>query len=63
VGPQLRRDHYHTDLIRTSLTRNLAVLSPDICDELVMAFNDMIPVANGYFRYRCLAYSPADSGT
>ena len=44
------RDHnnsYHTPVIRTTLTRNLAVLSDDILDEIRNAFAEVVPVSDG----------------
>ncbi|TFY52604.1 hypothetical protein EVG20_g10484, partial [Dentipellis fragilis] len=51
VGPQLRRDPYHTALIRAGLTRSLAALADPLHDELVRAFGEIIPAAGEWTRY------------
>ena len=47
MGPQIRRNPYHVGLIRARLTRNIAVLAPDLYDELVVAFDEKIPLSSG----------------
>ena len=37
-------DSYHTDVIRTKLTRNIAATFKDVREEFVMAMNDLIPM-------------------
>ncbi|THH19419.1 hypothetical protein EW146_g1766 [Bondarzewia mesenterica] len=54
IGPQMRLDRYHTHLIRTSLTRNIAAIFADMHEELVSAFNDKIPVTDRWFKFPAL---------
>ncbi len=42
---------YHVPLVRNQLTRNIGALFPEIRDEIVAAFSDIIPVADGRRRY------------
>ncbi|KAI0033519.1 cytochrome P450 [Vararia minispora EC-137] len=44
LGPEIETNHYHVPIVRSQLTRNLGVLFDDIRDEVVSAFNDVIPV-------------------
>ena len=34
---------YHADIIRNQLTRSLPVVFEDICDEISLAMNDVVP--------------------
>ncbi|KZT20329.1 cytochrome P450 [Neolentinus lepideus HHB14362 ss-1] len=43
LGKNVHENGYHVPIIRSQLTRNLAVLFPTIRDEIVAAFNDIIP--------------------
>ncbi|PPQ87954.1 hypothetical protein CVT25_001139 [Psilocybe cyanescens] len=43
IGPQVRTDPYHTAIVRTPLTRNLAIRFTDIKDEISTAFEDIVP--------------------
>ena len=36
-------DFYHVDIIRTKLTRNIAVTFEEVREELILALNDLIP--------------------
>ncbi|EDR00469.1 uncharacterized protein LACBIDRAFT_255302, partial [Laccaria bicolor S238N-H82] len=45
LGRQFRENPYHDSIIRTTLTKNLATILPNIVDESIHAFPDMI--ANG----------------
>ena len=36
-------DEYHTDVIRSQLTRNIANTFKDVREELIMAMDDLIP--------------------
>ena len=47
---------YHISVIRASLTRNLAVLSSDIYDEICHAFAHVIPATDGVKRISGLIY-------
>ncbi|KAI0783163.1 cytochrome P450 [Abortiporus biennis] len=42
-GFDLERDTWHIDLIRTQLTRQIANTFPDMYDEVVSSFRDLIP--------------------
>ncbi|EMD34612.1 hypothetical protein CERSUDRAFT_158140 [Gelatoporia subvermispora B] len=42
LGRQQIEDPYHVDVIREKLTRNLAILLPDVMDEIQHAFNEFI---------------------
>ncbi|KDR66030.1 hypothetical protein GALMADRAFT_162272 [Galerina marginata CBS 339.88] len=44
LGRQVRVDTYHIGIVRTPLTRNLAIRFDDITDEISCAFNDLIPL-------------------
>ncbi|KAJ8508407.1 hypothetical protein ONZ45_g9315 [Pleurotus djamor] len=46
-GKDVSHNHYHVDVIRTSLTRNLAGKFPEARDEIIAAFNDNIPKTEG----------------
>lgn len=48
VGPQIRHNAYHTELIRGDLTRYLDTLFPDMHDELVLASRQIIPPDKGH---------------
>ncbi|EJD07458.1 cytochrome P450 [Fomitiporia mediterranea MF3/22] len=45
-GLKLTRNPYHLTTVRNQLTRSLGVLFDDIRDEIVHAFNDLIPTKN-----------------
>ena len=36
---------FHADVIRSKLTRNTAVVFKEVCEELVMAMEDLIPTS------------------
>jgi len=36
-------DNYHMDVIRTKLTRNIAVIFKEVREELILALKDLIP--------------------
>lgn len=44
LGAETRQDPYHIPIVRTTLTRALGVRFPDIKDETIAAFNDIIPL-------------------
>jgi cytochrome P450 len=44
LGRELRLDTYHIPIVRTPLTRSLAVRFADIKDEITAAFGDIIPL-------------------
>ena len=37
------KDKYHVDIIRSQLTRSIAVTFKDVREELIMAMDDLIP--------------------
>ncbi|KAI0322977.1 cytochrome P450 [Amylostereum chailletii] len=43
MGPEIQHNPYHVPIIRTQLTKNLAIVFPQMRDELVSAFTDAIP--------------------
>jgi len=43
MGERISTDAYHVATIRTPLTRNIAARFSDIRDEIVAAFDDIIP--------------------
>ena len=40
MSPHLGNSHYHVPIVRTTLTRNLAGLFPDLVDEMNSAFQE-----------------------
>ncbi|KAK0448919.1 cytochrome P450 [Desarmillaria tabescens] len=44
VGHRLSADHYHVDVIRGPLTRNIVACFADVQDEIKAAFKDYIPM-------------------
>lgn len=40
---------YHVAIIRSQLTRNLGALFPDVHDEIIHSFADLIPPTNGEY--------------
>ncbi|KAF7353078.1 Cytochrome P450 [Mycena venus] len=44
MGWGIVKDTYHANVVRTSMTRNLGVLFPEVRDEIVVAFDDVLPV-------------------
>ncbi|KAJ7036533.1 cytochrome P450 [Mycena alexandri] len=44
LGRGCERDPYHPAVIRTSLTRNVGHRFPDVRDEILQSFNDLVPV-------------------
>jgi hypothetical protein len=47
IGHEILEDTYPNEIIRRDLTRNLAVLFPDIYDEVEKAYNEYIPKTEG----------------
>ncbi|KAJ7140569.1 cytochrome P450 [Mycena crocata] len=43
-GPEIRKNPYHLPAVLSSMTRNLGRRFPDIHDEIVSAFQDVMPV-------------------
>ncbi|KAJ7777005.1 cytochrome P450 [Mycena metata] len=44
IGAAIADNPYHSHTIRTNLTRNLHACFPDVRDEIICAFNDVLPV-------------------
>jgi hypothetical protein len=47
LGPGIGTDPYHIPIIRSQLTRNLGNFFSDLRDELVLAFEEIIPPTEG----------------
>jgi cytochrome P450 len=47
IGPAIAQNPFHVTIIRNILTRNLGVRFADIQDEVVVAFDDNIPLQHG----------------
>lgn len=47
LGKQIRADPFHVEFIRTPLTRNLGYRFPEITDEILEAFGEIIPPTGG----------------
>ena len=46
LGPEIRLEPYHVPVVRTSLTRNIAIRFAEIKDEITAAFDDYILVTD-----------------
>ena len=44
LGPEVAKDTHRLHVVLSQLTRNLDVLFPELRDEIVLAFGDLIPV-------------------
>ncbi|KAJ6567199.1 cytochrome P450 [Mycena vulgaris] len=44
MGWGIEKDPYHAGVVRTSMTRNLGTLFPEVRDEIVAAFDDLLPL-------------------
>jgi len=42
-GPDLHSDPFHIDIVHTHLTHQLSNIFPELCDEIVSTFDDIIP--------------------
>lgn len=47
LGRNITKDGYHIEIVRGMLTRNLGKLLGDVRDEIVLAFDENIPVTDG----------------
>ncbi|THG96485.1 hypothetical protein EW026_g5347 [Hermanssonia centrifuga] len=54
LGPSVAHNMYHVPLVRNQLTRNIGALFPEIRDEIVAAFSDIIPVADDWVKVPAL---------
>jgi hypothetical protein len=43
----MRKDDYHLPVVRQKLTQNIAVMMPDVVDEIESCFNDEFPMSDG----------------
>ncbi|KAK7460913.1 hypothetical protein VKT23_008841 [Stygiomarasmius scandens] len=55
VGKATMLNNYHMDVVRTTLTRNIAVRFSDIRDEIITAFSEEIPVSHEWTALPALA--------
>ncbi|KAH8092525.1 cytochrome P450 [Cristinia sonorae] len=55
LGPTIHTNGYHIPIIRTTLTRNLGALFPDVRDELATAFTDIIPPTDEWTKVPALS--------
>ncbi|KAK7061429.1 cytochrome P450 [Favolaschia claudopus] len=44
MGWGIVNDPYHADVVKSSMTRNLGVLFPEVRDEIIVAFDDVLPL-------------------
>lgn len=42
MGLEILHNPYHVPIVRSQLTRNIGVLYPEIRDEIIMAFDDVL---------------------
>ncbi|KAG6829008.1 hypothetical protein H0H92_005985 [Tricholoma furcatifolium] len=54
MGPEVRWDAFHVDVVKTSLTRSLAERFSHVQDEIVSAFNEYIPATEDWTPVRAL---------
>ncbi|EJD07459.1 cytochrome P450 [Fomitiporia mediterranea MF3/22] len=47
-GLKVARNRYHVTIVRNQLTRSLGLLFDDVYDEIIQAFNDLIPKSNDW---------------
>jgi hypothetical protein len=47
IGTNSRENPYHIPIVRLQLTQALPLLVPEVYDEVVMTFNDFIPITEG----------------
>ncbi|OCH88082.1 cytochrome P450 [Obba rivulosa] len=53
LGSAIHENAYHVPLVRSQLTRNIAAVFPGVRDEMVAAFNDVIPASSdGWTKVR-----------
>ncbi|KAF7367733.1 hypothetical protein MSAN_00837200 [Mycena sanguinolenta] len=50
MGRELAENNYHLDLVRTSLTRNLHNCFPDVRDEIICAFDDVLQLQGSEWK-------------
>jgi hypothetical protein len=47
IGHEQHYDPYHIVVVRNPMTRNIGVCFPDIRNEVVAAFEDLVPATTG----------------
>jgi hypothetical protein len=58
LGEETFGDPYHIQVIRTVLTKNIAAKFPDMRDEIVQSFRDILAIDDGgTFIYRFYIYN------
>ncbi len=57
IGRDVFADPYHINVVRSALTRNIAVRFEDVADEIQEAFHDNIPMTEGTEFYVSFASS------
>ncbi|KAF7367730.1 hypothetical protein MSAN_00836900 [Mycena sanguinolenta] len=50
MGREIVENHYHMDLVRTTLTRNLHKCFPDVRDEIICAFDDVLELEGSEWK-------------
>lgn len=59
--PNIRRSHFHVPIIRDQLTRELTDSFLDIREEVVEAFDDVLPLDVKEGEYACLSQASSQS--
>ncbi|TDL22834.1 cytochrome P450 [Rickenella mellea] len=54
LGQRLADNDFHVAIIRSQLTRNLGVVFPEVRDEIVQSFEELIPSSNEWVGYPAL---------
>jgi len=54
LGVNIRENTYHVPIVRLQLTQALPVLVPEVYDEVVMAFNEFIPITEEWQSVRVM---------
>ncbi|KAG6872887.1 hypothetical protein C0995_005592 [Termitomyces sp. Mi166 len=55
MGPEAFHNHYHVEVIRSPLTRNLVARFPDVQDEIKSAFEEYIPQTEEWTLIKALS--------
>ncbi|KAK0448924.1 cytochrome P450 [Desarmillaria tabescens] len=50
IGRRFNEDHYHADVVQSSLTRNIGACFADIQDEIQAAFKDNVPMTEDWIE-------------
>ncbi|TFK39713.1 cytochrome P450 [Crucibulum laeve] len=51
LGAQISENDYHVPIVRNQLTRNLGAIFPELHDEIVASFQDVIPPSDEWKKY------------